>query len=118
MFTYNILKFLLNVAALHLTSSMIKGIRYKGTLPLFAMVLVITVLNIFVRPILFILTIPLTVISMGLFIFILNGIIFLMAGRLVKDYHIDDLWAGTAGWFMYSLFSCTLNFLFITPYYY
>ena len=65
--------------------------------------LVLSVLNYFVKPILVILTLPITIITLGLFLFIVNAIIILLAGKLVAGFRVDSL-----GWAL--LFSLLLSF--------
>jgi putative membrane protein len=53
------------------------------------------------------------VLTYGLFIFILNGIIFYWAAGLIKDVKVEDIWSGTLGWIIYSVLSLFFNSLFI-----
>lgn len=100
-----LVKFILNCIALYLTANIIPGIKFKGTFPVLAMVIMISILNILVRPLLFILTLPATILTCGLFVFILNGIIFYLSAKVVKDFEVKDIWTGTLGWLVYSIFS-------------
>lgn len=68
----------------------------------FAMVLAI--LNVFARPVLIILTLPATLITLGLFLFVINAIIVLLASKMVHGFSIDNFW-----WAL--LFSLLLSFI-------
>jgi putative membrane protein len=104
--------FILNVIAMYLTSNLIKGIKYKGTLSLLGMVAVIALLNVLLRPLLFLLTLPITFITLGLFIFILNGIIFYLASRIIKDYEVENITTGVLAWITYSFFAYIFSLTF------
>jgi putative membrane protein len=108
-----LVKLILNCITLYLTTKLISGIKIKGTFPVLAMVIMISVLNILVRPLLFIFTLPATILTFGLFIFILNGIIFYWAAKIVKDFEVKDIWAGVIGWIIYSIFSLIFQTFFI-----
>lgn len=98
---------------MYLTSELIKGIKYKGTLPLLGMVAAIALLNVLLRPLLFVLTLPITFITLGLFVFILNGIIFYIASRIIKDYEIDSVRTGVLAWVTYCIIAWGLATVFI-----
>lgn len=53
---------------------------------------VLAIVNVFVRPLLVILTIPLTVVTLGLFLFVINAAMVLLASKLVNGIHIDGFW--------------------------
>jgi len=56
--------------------------------------LVLAVLNVFVKPILIILTLPLTIITLGLFLFVVNTLVVLLASRFVDGFRIANFWWG------------------------
>ena len=56
--------------------------------------LILAVLNVFVKPVLIILTLPLTIITLGLFLFVVNTLVVLLASRFVNGFSIDNFWWG------------------------
>ena len=56
--------------------------------------LILAVLNVFVKPILILLTLPLTLITLGLFLFVVNALVVLLASRFVRGFSIDNFWWG------------------------
>lgn len=66
---------------------------------------VLALLNVFVKPFLIILTIPVTVFTLGLFILIINAIIILMASALVQGFHVESFWWAL----IFSLLNSLLN---------
>jgi putative membrane protein len=56
--------------------------------------LILAVLNVLVKPVLIILTLPLTIITLGLFLFVVNTLVVLLASRFVRGFSIDNFWWG------------------------
>ncbi|MGZ5222108.1 MAG: phage holin family protein [Chitinophagaceae bacterium] len=56
--------------------------------------LVLAVLNVLIKPILILLTLPLTIITLGLFLFVVNTLVVLLASRFVRGFSIDNFWWG------------------------
>ena len=56
--------------------------------------LVLAVLNVLLKPILILLTLPLTLITLGLFLFVVNTLVVLLASRFVRGFSIDNFWWG------------------------
>ncbi len=75
-----------------LSSRVIPGVRVGGLGSLLAAGLLLGVLNALVRPILVILTIPLTLITLGLFLFVVNGVTVWMTSALMRGVHVSGLW--------------------------
>lgn len=95
--------------ALYLTSRIIKGIYIRQTASAFIAVGVIAFLNILIRPILFLLTLPFTVVTLGLFLFILNGFMFYLATRIVDGFEVQTFGDAVAGAILFSVISYLLN---------
>ena len=84
-----------------------------GTALLVAVVL--GLINAVIRPIMVLLTLPVTLLSLGLFIFVINGLMFLLAAKLLDGFVVDGLWAGILGSLVYSLISWLLSKLLLGP---
>jgi len=69
--------------------------------------LVIGILDNLVRPIILVVTLPLTVVTMGLFLFLVNGITIMMASGLVSGFHVESLWWAV----LMSLIITAINYL-------
>jgi putative membrane protein len=107
------LTFLLNMVAFYLTAWLLPGVRVKGSWIYVAfMLLLISILNWGLRPFLLLLSIPLVFLTFGLFVLIINGVIFLIASLLVEKVEIDDLPTAVLTWGVYSLISFTINYPF------
>lgn len=68
----------------------LKGIHVDTFWTALIFALILAVLNVFVKPILIILTLPLTIITLGLFLFVVNTLVVLLASRFVRGFSIDN----------------------------
>ena len=89
-----ILHLLVIAAIAYLLSQVLPGvhIRSYGTAIIFAIVL--GLLNVFLRPLLILITLPLTIFTFGLFIFVINTVIVMIAGEWIKDFQVDSFGHG------------------------
>ena len=89
-----ILRWLLNTIALFVVASIVPNFYYRDLVSLAIAALVLVLLNALVRPILFVLTLPLTIVTLGLFLFVLNAIMLELTAWLVPGFDIDGFgWA-------------------------
>jgi len=89
-----IIKFLLNGLAVLLTAYLLPGVDVKDYDYWTALVvaLVLSIANVVVKPILIILTIPITVVTLGLFLLVINALIILLVDYLVDGFYVDGFW--------------------------
>ena len=73
--------------------------------------IVIALLNSFIRPILIVLTLPVTIFSMGFFLLIINAVIIMLASGLVSSFHVESFWSA----FLFSLLLTLFNYLLEIP---
>jgi putative membrane protein len=70
--------------------------------------LVLGLINTLIRPVLVVLTLPVTVLTLGLFIFVINGLLFWWVGSFVDGFRVSGFWSGVFGAMLYSLVSWLL----------
>ena len=87
-----LVKWLLMTVAIIITAYVLPGVSIQGFGTALLAALVLGLINAVLRPILLVLTIPLTVITLGLFIFILNGLLVLLASVLVSGFSVVNIW--------------------------
>lgn len=87
-----IVKLLVSAVVVLLTGYLLPGVIVDGFGAAILVALVLAVLNTLVKPILVILTIPLTILTLGLFLLVINGVIILMAGALIDGFHLEGFW--------------------------
>jgi putative membrane protein len=73
--------------------------------------LVLGLVNAVIRPLLVLLTLPVTVLTLGLFIFVINGLLFWAVAELVPGFEVGGLWSGVLGAIVFSLISWLLSAL-------
>ncbi len=70
--------------------------------------LVLGLVNTVIRPILILLTLPVTILTLGLFIFVINGLLFWLVGSFIQGFNVAGFWWGVAGAILYSIISWLL----------
>jgi putative membrane protein len=95
--------------AVMIAASFIRGIRYDTVAALIGASLLLGILNAFVRPFLLILSAPLILITLGLFIFVLNGLLLLLVPNVVVGFHVGGFWSAFWGAIMISFVSWILS---------
>ena len=73
--------------------------------------LILGLVNAVIRPILILLTLPATILTLGLFIFVINGLLFWFVGSFIQGFEVAGFWAGVFGAIVYSLISWALSAL-------
>src|SRR5579864_6570876 len=86
---YLLLRWLLNTVALFVVANLVPGFHYRDLTTLAIAALVLGLLNAIVRPVLWLLTLPLTILTLGLFLFVLNAIMLELTAYLVPGFRID-----------------------------
>ena len=71
-------------------------------------------MNAVVRPVLVLLTLPVTILTLGLFIFVLNGLLFWFVGSFIQGFVVDGFWSGVFGAIVFSLISWLLSGLLLS----
>ncbi len=87
-----LLKIISSAAFAFLLSKILSGVRIDGLLTAFMFALALALLDAIVKPILVILTLPATIITLGLFLFVINALVILIAAKLVDGIKIDGFW--------------------------
>jgi putative membrane protein len=105
------IRWLVSAAALWLTSLIVRGIRIDGIVPLLFAAVTIGILNAVVRPIVLLLTLPLNLLTLGLFTLVVNAGMLWMASQVVVGFEVHGFWAALGGWLLMSLFTFVINLL-------
>ena len=92
-----LVRLLITALGLWVADELLTGIAFDTTRSLIVSALVLGVVNAVIRPVIFILTLPLTVLTLGLFVLVVNGISLALVAALVPGFHITGLWAATIG---------------------
>jgi putative membrane protein len=110
-----LVRFIVSVFALGFTTAIVPGISIKGdgdlnrALSLGAAALVLGVLNAIVRPVLILLTLPITILTLGLFLLLLNGLMLWLTSLVVKGFEVQGFAAAILGAILMTVISFVLN---------
>ena len=102
---------LINAVALIAVAYLMPGIAVSSFGAALVAALVLGLVNAFVRPILVLLTLPVTILTLGLFIFVLNGLLFWMVGSWLQGFEVAGFWSAVFGAIVFSIISWALSAL-------
>lgn len=103
------IKLLVNGFAVMVTAYLLPGVKVTGYFDALVVAIVLGVLNTFVRPILKFLTFPITLVTLGLFSFVINACVILLADWLIKGFDVGGFWRAMAFSIVLSVVSWFLN---------
>ena len=106
-----LLAWLINTAALLALPYLMSSIRVDSFVSALIAALVLGLINTFIRPILILLTLPATLLTLGLFIFVINGLLFWAVGSWIEGFHVAGFWSAVFGAILYSIISWALSVL-------
>jgi len=106
-----LLQWLVNALALFALPYLFTSITVDSFVTALVVALVLGLINTLIRPLLVILTLPVTILTLGLFIFVINGLLFWAVGSFVPGFHVAGFWSGVFGAIVYSLISWALSAL-------
>ena len=104
-----LIKWLVNSTALLVVAHIVSGVSVDNWMTVFVAALVLGLLNAFLRPVLIFLTLPVTVLTLGLFTLVINGVLFYMAAHLVRGFHVAGFWQAFVAALVFSIVSFLLN---------
>lgn len=104
-----LLIWILNALALIAVANFVPGIHVDGFAAALIAAFFLGLVNTLIRPLLLLLTLPVTLITLGLFIFVINGLLFWFVGSVLRGFVVDGFWYGVLGAVLYSIFSWGLS---------
>jgi putative membrane protein len=114
-----LIKWVVNTVVLFIIVKTVKGLNvsapgFNGFLIMAAAVAVIGLLNTFIRPLIILLTLPINVLSFGIFTLVINAVMFFATGWLVKGFEVKSFWGALIGSFLFSVLTMITG-MFIKP---
>ena len=100
-----ILHWLINAAALFVLPYIFSSIQVKDFVTALVVALVLGLLNAIIRPVLILLTLPVTILTLGLFILVINALLFWAVASFIEGFHVAGFWSAFWGAIVYSLIS-------------
>lgn len=87
-----IIKLLLNAIAVFVLANVLSGVQVENYMSAIIVAIVLSVLNLLIKPILVIFTLPATILTLGLFLLVVNGLIILLADEFIGGFAVDNIW--------------------------
>jgi len=104
-----LIRFLVLALALILIAYLIPGINVSSFLSALVAALVLGLINALIKPIVLVLTLPINILSLGLFTFVINGLLFWLVSSMVKGFDVAGFWAAFWGALAFSIISWFAN---------
>ena len=108
-----VVKWLVNALAIFIVGQFLPGIHVPDYMTALWVALVLGVVNAVIRPILLLVTLPINILSLGLFTFILNGLMFWLATKFVSNFTVDGFWWAVLGALVVSAIATVLDRIFL-----
>jgi putative membrane protein len=102
-------RWLITTVGVLLAAGLVTGIHANSIVALLAASLLLGILNAFIRPVLMLVALPLLILSLGLFTFIINALLLYWVGALVKGFYVADFWTAFKGSLLISIVSLCAN---------
>ena len=109
-----LIRWLINAAGLIIVSKIIRGIHIDSFVTALVAAAILGIINVILRPIIIILTLPLNILTLGLFTFIINGLMLYIAGSIVEGFYVNSFWASIWGALLLSVINSLATFLFLS----
>ena len=104
-----LIRWLILTGAILVTAYLLGGIHVSGFLSAFFAAATLSALNAFLRPVLFLLTLPINILSLGLFAFVINALMLKIASGVIPGFDVDGFWSAIFGSLLISVISWFLN---------
>ena len=110
-----LLVWILNSVALLAVAYLLPGIVVASFGSAMLAALILGLVNMLVRPVLVLLTLPITIVTLGLFLFVINALLFWFVGSVLKGFQVQGFWWAVGGAILYSIISGFLSNLIHPP---
>lgn len=104
-----VLLWLINAISLLAVAYLMPSVVVSSFTTALVAALILGLVNTVIRPVLVLLTLPVTLLTLGLFIFVINGLLFWFVGSFIEGFTVQGFWAGFLGAMVYSIVSWFLS---------
>ena len=106
-----LLHWILNALALVIVAHVVPGVAVHDPISALVAAVLLGLANAVIRPILVLLTLPVTILTLGLFLLVINGLLFWAVSALITGFEVHGLWPGVLGALVYSVLTAVLSLL-------
>jgi len=104
-----LIKWIVNAVAVVITAYLLPGVRLSGFFAALVTALVLGLVNVFIRPLLLLLTLPLNILTLGLLTFVINALLILLTSALVPGFEVRGFWWALLFSLVLSIINYALN---------
>ena len=108
---YLLFRWLLNAGALLLVAYLYPGVDVTSFGAALVAAILLGLVNAVIRPILLMFTLPITILTLGLFIFVINALLFWLVAEIVGGFHVAGFWAALVGSILYSVITLVTSWI-------
>lgn len=101
-----LIKWIVNAVAIIITAYLLPGVRLSGFFAALVTALVLGLVNIFIKPVLLLLTLPLNILTLGLLTLVINALMILLVSAVVPGFNVTGFWWA----FLFSLVLAVINY--------
>ena len=109
-----LIRWFVTTIAVFVATKLVPGIKCEPVEALLGASLLLGIINAFVRPVLMLLSLPFIIVTMGLFIFVINALLLLFVSKLIPSFYVDGFWHAFFGAIIISVVSWILSSFFRT----
>jgi putative membrane protein len=102
-----LIHFLVSTVAILITAYVLPGVHVSGLVAAFVLAVVLGAINLILRPILIMLTLPITILTLGLFVLVINALLVMLASYIVPGFAVDSFWAA----FLFGIVLAIINWV-------
>ena len=104
----------LSALSIFIVAHIVKGIQVPNASVVLVVALVLGIINAFLRPLIILITLPINILTLGIFTLFINGALFYLVSKIIKGFVITGFWPAFWGYILFSIISFLLSFLVIS----
>jgi len=111
MFLYSLLRWIINALILMVITYFVPGVVVASFYYALVIVIVLGLINALIRPLIILLTLPINIMSLGLFTFVINALMFWLAASVLDGFVVFDFWSAFLGALIYAVLSTAVSYI-------
>jgi len=104
-----LVRLVINALSIFIVVHIVKGIEVSNTMIVLVIALVLGIINAFLRPLIILITLPINILTLGVFTLFINGAIFYLVSKIVSGFVITGFWPAFWGYILFSIISFLLS---------
>ena len=112
--THFLIRWGINSLSIFIVAHIVRGIEVTHTATVLVIALVLGIINAFLRPLIILITLPINILTLGLFTLFINGALFYLVSKIVKGFLITGFWPAFWGYILFSIISFLLSLLVVS----